>query len=324
MARCAASRPRRHRRRRRAPAPVSASRPRPHRRVAGRLVWSGQIAAEATGSSSASATARPSLPIAARKVPFDVDLGPASAGTVCASTPAATSTRRGRRPDARIRTGRAKTSQLELPSMTEVRSRRSTPASARTMARVLEGPARLRPRLRRRPGQALLYVETISSSAPSARQPGGHAAPRPRHRCRSSSTARAWPSPGASKADRDAPAYELRIDTVGDDHVRLDSASGGDCPPPSWLALVRARALLLASLVRRRPAVAERERFHMAGGPPTPEPLVTKPPRPARRRSSTTRRSAWTKTTSTRSTARRPSQRPRRPRHGAYRPTTRR
>ena len=261
----------------------------------------------ATGSSSASATGRsrrcPSHRARCRSTSTSA---PRARAPSTRSTRAATWTRRGRRPDARLR-DRQGLRRLQARPLLDDRGALHQGQRQRrlgVLALVLEGPARLRPRLRRRPGKPYIYVKTISSSAPSARQPGGS-------RGSASSTplevelygtrlAFAW----RYKADRDAPAYDLRMDTVGGDHIRLDSTSGGGLSSTvlGWPSFESGRLFWLRSCVGDPGGCQSTRRFQQSEYTGTPQPLVATSP-PTRRRWSATRRSPGRRPTSTRSTA---------------------
>ena len=170
------------------------------------------------------------LPIAARTVPFDVDLGPTSAGTVyavysrCHVDPNWPATQMPTH-----ETGKGcDVYKLDLTSMTEVRyTKVNASDGSEYWPSYWKGNIAFARAYEDDPGKLYLYAKTVSSSAPSARQPGGS-------RGTATSTplqielygtrlAFAW----RYKADRDAPAYDLRVDTLDAGHVRLDSTPGG-------------------------------------------------------------------------------------------------
>jgi hypothetical protein len=240
------------------PPPVSSvAAPTPIAAYAGRLVWS-----EPDGTGSYRLVQRigdgpvQALPIAARKVPFDVDLGPTSAGTVYAvySRCHVDPTWSGTQQMPAYEAGKGcDVYKLDLSSMTEVRyTKVNASDGSEYWPSYWKGRLAFARAYDDDPDQPYLYVKTISSSAPSARQPGGSrgsAASTPLQiELYGTRLAFAW----RYQADRDAPAYDLRMDTVGADHIRLDSTPGGGLSSTvlGWPSFERAP--LLAALVRGR------------------------------------------------------------------------
>ena len=267
------------------PPPVSAvAEPTPIAAYAGRLVWS-----EPDGTGSYRLVQRigdgpvQALPIAARKVPFDVDLGPTSGGTVyavysrCHVDPTWLATQM-----PAYETGKGcDVYKLDLSSMTEVRyTKVNASDGSEYWPSYWKGQLAFARAYDDDPGKPYLYVKTISSSAPSARQPGGS-------RGSGSSTpleielygtrlAFAW----RYQADRDAPAYDLRMDTVGGDHIRLDSTPGGGLSSTvlGWPSFESGRLFWLRSCVGDPGGCQSTRRFQQSQYTGTPQPLVAPSP----------------------------------------------
>jgi len=216
-------------------------------------------------------------------VPFDVDLGPTSAGTVyavysrCHVDPTWSATQM-----PAYETGKGcDVYKLDLSSMTEVRyTKVNASDGSEYWPSYWKGQLAFARAYDDDPSKPYLYVKTISSSAPSARQPGGS-------RGSASSTplqvelygtrlAFAW----RYKADRDAPAYDLRMDTVGGDHIRLDSTPGGGLSSTvlGWPSFENGRLFWLRSCVGDPGGCQSTRRFQQSQYTGTPEPLVAASP----------------------------------------------
>jgi hypothetical protein len=178
-------------------------------------------------------------------VPFDVDLGPTAGGRILAvyslcvtepkpnaGYPALTEYQRGRGCDIyKADLGGGGEQRFTAVNSTEGTEFWPTYWKGRLgFARVYDD----------KPGYPYVYVKTIESSAPSARMPGG-----PRNECSSDGgrtscsdpqrsvpqqlelygtrLAFAWRSAALSEGA----AYEMRVDTVGGGHVRLDDVRNG-------------------------------------------------------------------------------------------------
>ncbi|HKE80996.1 MAG TPA: hypothetical protein VKB54_16885 [Solirubrobacteraceae bacterium] len=259
-----------------APTPIAA--------YSGRLVWSapdakgGYQLMQRIGDGPVQA-----LPVTARKVPFDVDLGPTSGGTVyavysrCKTEP----DWNGQQMPA-YETGKGcDVYKLDLGSMTETRySKVNASDGSEYWPSYWKGQVAFVRAYDDDPGKPYIYVKTISSSSPSQRQPGGSRGSR-------SSTALQVELYGSRlgfawryQADRDAPAYDLRVDTTGGDHIRLDSTPGGGLSSTvlGWPSFENGRIYWLRSCVGDPGGCQSTRRFQQSQYTGSPTPLVASSP----------------------------------------------
>jgi hypothetical protein len=223
------------------------------------------------------------LPIAPRGVPFDVDLGPTTSGGVyavysrCQVEPTWNQTQM-----PAYETGKGcDVYKLDLATNSEVRyTKVNASDGSEYWPSYWKGKIAFGRAYEKDPGDPYLYVKTISSSAPSARLPGGS---------RGSKTSTplqvelygtrvgfAW----RYQASMDAPAYDLRVDTIGDDHIRLDSTPGGGLSSTvlGWPSFENGRVYWLRSCVGDPGGCMTTRRFQQSQYTGNPSPLVADSP----------------------------------------------
>jgi hypothetical protein len=170
------------------------------------------------------------LPIAPRGVPFDVDLGPTSSGGVyavysrCHIDPTWDQVQM----PAYEQGKGCDVYKLDLATNTEVRyTKVNASDGSEYWPSYWKGKLAFARAYDKDPGDPYLYVKTISSSAPSERLPGGSRGTKTSTPLEvelyGTRVGFAWRYQGSMMS----PAYDLRVDTIGDDHVRLDSTPGG-------------------------------------------------------------------------------------------------
>ena len=225
------------------------------------------------------------LPIAPRGVPFDVDLGPTSSGGVyavysrCQVEPAWQQTQL-----PAYETGKGcDVYKLDLSTNTEVRySKVNASDGSEYWPSYWKGKLAFARAYDDKPGQPYLYVKTISSSDPSERQPGGSrgsgASTPLQVELYGTRIGFAWRYQGSMLA----PAYDLRVDTIGADHVRLDSTPGGGLSSTvlGWPSFENGRIYWVRSCVGDPGGCMSTRRFQQSQyTTSSPTPLVaTSPP----------------------------------------------
>ncbi len=222
----------------------------------GRLVWSrpdgkgGYQLVQQIGSGAVQV-----LPIASRGVPFDVDLGPTSSGGVYAvysrchieptwdGTEGMPAYEQGKGCDVY---------KLDLATGTEVRyTKVNASDGTEYWPSYWKGTIAFARAYDSKPAQPYLYSKVIASSAPSQRQPGGSrgsAASTPLEiELYGTRIGFGWRYHGS----QEAPAYDLRVDTIGGGHVRLDETPGGGLSSTQigWPSFENGRVYWLRSCV---------------------------------------------------------------------------
>jgi hypothetical protein len=223
------------------------------------------------------------LPIAPRGVPFDVDLGPTSSGGVYAvySRCQVEPTWDGTQMPAYERGKGCDVYKLDLGTNTEVRyTKVNASDGSEYWPSYWKGKLAFARAYDNDPGDPYLYVKTISSSQPSQRQPGGS---------RGSKTSTplqielygtrigfGWRYQGSEEA----PAYDLRVDTIGGGHVRLDDTPGGGLSSTvlGWPSFENGRIYWLRSCVGDPGGCVTTRRFQQSQYTGNPSPLVATSP----------------------------------------------
>jgi hypothetical protein len=269
-----------------APAPIDAiAVPTPIAAYGGLLVWSAPDGhgRYALMERDAAGTIR-TLPVASRGVPFDVDLGPTTGGTIyavysrCRTEPVWSG-------DQMPPYEQGKGCDVYKLDLTTLAEQRYTKVNASDGSEYWpsywKGVVAFARAYESDPSKPYIYTKTIASSAPSARQPGGS-----RGSGRSTPLqlelygthlAFGWRYQG----HEEAPAYDLRIDTIGGDHTRLDETPGGGLSSTvlGWPSFENGRVYWLRSCVGDPGGCETTRRFMMSNYTGTPQPLVaTSPP----------------------------------------------
>ena len=267
------------------PAPIAGiAVPTPIAAYGGLLVWSAPDGhgRYALMERDAAGTVR-TLPVASRGVPFDVDLGPTSGGTIyavysrCQVEPAWS----GDQMPAYEQGKGCDIYKLDLTTLAEQRYTKVNASDASEYwPSYWKGQVAFARAYESDPGKPYIYVKTVASSAPSARQPGGS-----RGSGRSTPLqvelygtrlGFAWRYQGSEEA----PAYDLRVDTVGGGHVRLDQTPGGGLSSTviGWPSFENGRVAWLRSCVGDPGGCVTTRRFMMSNYTGTPAPLVATSP----------------------------------------------
>jgi hypothetical protein len=223
------------------------------------------------------------LPVVSRGVPFDVDLGPTSGGTIyavysrCRTDPTWSGDQmppyeQGRGCDVY---------KLDLTTLAEQRyTKVNASDGSEYWPSYWKGQVAFARAYESDPSKPYIYVKTIASSAPSARQPGGS-------RGSGRSTPLQLELYGTRlgfgwryQGSEEAPAYDLRVDTVGAGHVRLDQTPGGGLSSTvlGWPSFENGRAYWLRSCVGDPGGCVTTRRFMMSNYTGTPTPLVATSP----------------------------------------------
>jgi hypothetical protein len=223
------------------------------------------------------------LPIAARAVPFDVDLGPTSSGGVyavysrCQVEPVWSGV-----DVPPYETGKGcDVYKLDLATNAEVRyTKVNASDGSEYWPSYWKGKLAFARAYDKDPGDPYLYVKTISSSQPSQRMPGGSRGSRTSTPLQvelyGTRIGFGWRYQGSSEA----PAYDLRVDTIGDGHVRLDSTNGGGLSSTvlGWPSFENGRIYWLRSCVGDPGGCVQTRRFQQSQYTGSPTPLVASSP----------------------------------------------
>lgn len=224
------------------------------------------------------------VPITSRGVPFDVDLGPTSSGGVyavysrCQVEPQFSGQQL---PD--YRTGKGcDVYKLDMGTGAEVRyTKVNASDGSEYWPSYWKGTIAFARAYDKDPSKPYLYTKVISSSKSSERQPGG-----------SRGTGRSSPLQIELYGSRlafawsyfvptaDAPAYDLRVDTIGGGHLRLDHTNGGGLSSTvlGWPSFENGRVYWLRSCVGDPGGCQKTRRFQMSAYTGNPTPLVADSP----------------------------------------------
>jgi hypothetical protein len=211
-------------------------------------------------------------------VPFDVDLGPTSSGRVFAVY----SRCRVEAPWSgqlmpQYQLGRdCGIYKLDLTTNTETRyTIVNAPKASEFWPSYWKGVLAFGRAYDSKPGDPYVYAKAVSSSAPSRRLPGG-----PRGSGTSTPmeieiygtrVAFGWRYHGTEEA----PAYDLRLDTIGGGHVLVDSTPGGGLSSPmiGWPSFANGRIYWLRSCLGDPGGCATEHSFEESNYTGTPHPL---------------------------------------------------
>jgi hypothetical protein len=268
-----------------APAPISGvAVPAPIAAYGGVLVWSapdghGRYALmERDGAG----TVR-TLPVASRGVPFDVDLGPTNGGSIyavysrCRTEPVWSGTQmppyeQGRGCDIY---------KLDLTTLAEERyTKVNASDGTEYWPSYWKGVVAFARAYESDPSKPYIYTKTIASSASSARQPGGS-------RGSGRSTPLQLELYGSRlgfgwryQGNEEGQAYDLRLDTIGGDHMRLDQTPGGGLSSTviGWPSFENGRVYWLRSCVGDPGGCVTTRRFMMSNYTGAPAPSVATSP----------------------------------------------
>jgi hypothetical protein len=225
------------------------------------------------------------LPIASRGVPFDVDLGPTSSGGVyavysrCHIEPQWDGSQG--MPQYQLGKG-CDVYKLDLATNTETRyTKVNASDGSEYWPSYWKGVVAFARAYDSKPGEPYLYAKTIASSARSQRLPGGargSAASTPLQvEIYGTRVGFGWEYHG----HEEAPAFDLRVDTVGAGHVVLDSTPGGGLSSTQigWPSFQNGRIYWLRACVGDPGGCEMTRRFEQSNYTGKPQPLgATSPP----------------------------------------------